>query len=158
VRLTIIPVDKNVGIDDVNYLGLDLSTCAIPSDVHALQWLDTAGWIEFVGGVPNEDITVLPDWANCCIGLWQTADYDAHHPADPLPPTAEENKQTASGLLYDTDWTTIPDVSDPTRSNPYLSNVQDFVTYRNAVRQYAVYPVAGFIDWPIVPTAVWTNV
>jgi hypothetical protein len=157
VRLTIIPVDKNVGIDDVNYLGLDLSTCNIPEDVHALQWQDVSGWIEYSSPlVENQPITELPAWANCCVTKWDEANNPP--PPFPVPPTAEENKQTASGLLYDTDWTTIPDVSDPTRSNPYLSNVQDFVTYRNAVRQYAVYPVAGFIDWPIVPTAVWTSV
>jgi hypothetical protein len=64
-------------------------------------------------------------------------------PPPPSPPTTEENKQTAVYLLQETDWTTIPDVSDPTKSNPYLSNVNNFVTYRNAVRQYAINPVAG---------------
>lgn len=76
----------------------------------------------------------------------------------PPPPTAEQNKQTATQKLYETDWTTIPDVGDPTKSNPYLGNVQAFVTYRNAVRQYAVNPVAGNIQWPIKPTEVWTAV
>jgi hypothetical protein len=75
-----------------------------------------------------------------------------------VPPTAEQNKKTAVNNLKDTDWTTIPDVSDPTKSNPYLSNVQDFVTYRNAVRQYAINPVAGDINWPAVPQEVWTTV
>lgn len=156
MRLTILPVDGSVGKDGLFYLNLNLTSCAIPGDVHALQWQDVAGWIEFKEPVPNQPITELPDWANCCLGKWE--EENNKPPPPPVPPTAEENKQTASGLLYDTDWTTIPDVSDPTRSNPYLANVQDFVTYRNAVRQYAVYPVAGFIDWPTVPTAVWTNV
>jgi len=77
---------------------------------------------------------------------------------EPIPPTAEENKQTAMTRLQNTDWTTIPDVGDSTKSNPYLSNVQDFVVYRNAVRQYAVNPVAGDIQWPVKPTEVWTTV
>lgn len=77
---------------------------------------------------------------------------------EPVPPTAEQNKQTAIIKLQSTDWTTIPDVGDPTKSNPYLSNVQDFVTYRNAVRQYAINPIAGNISWPINPTEVWTTV
>jgi hypothetical protein len=76
---------------------------------------------------------------------------------EPVPPTAEQNKQTAMVKLQSTDWTTIPDVGDPAKSNPYLSNVQDFVTYRNAVRQYAINPVAGNIKWPINPTEVWTT-
>jgi hypothetical protein len=75
-----------------------------------------------------------------------------------VPPTAEQNKQTAISKLYSTDWATISDVSDPAKSNPYLSNAQDFITYRNIVRQYAINPVAGDINWPAVPQAVWAIV
>ena len=67
----------------------------------------------------------------------------------------DECKQTASELLYETDWTTIPDVADPTKSNPYLVNTAEFVTYRNAVRQYAVNPVQNPV-WPTKPTAQWS--
>jgi len=77
-------------------------------------------------------------------------------PLPPPPPTAEENKQTASSKLYSTDWTTIPDVADSTKSNPYLVNVSDFISYRNAVRLYAVNPVAGNINWPTEPKATWS--
>jgi hypothetical protein len=83
---------------------------------------------------------------------------EANTPVPPTPPTAEQNKQIASNKLYETDWTTIPDVSDSAKSNPYLSNTQDFVIYRNAVRQYAVYPVAGNVNWPTEPQAIWTTV
>ena len=64
-------------------------------------------------------------------------------------------KQQASGLLYKTDWTTIPDVADPTKSNTYLVNVQDFIVYRNALRQLAVHPVADPV-WPVKPTSQWS--
>ena len=73
----------------------------------------------------------------------------------PSPPTAQENKQRAMALLQSTDWTIIPDVGDPAKSSPYLSNVQDFVTYRNSVRQYAINPVEGNISWPIKPQEIW---
>jgi len=151
--LTIIPVDGNVKKDEVGYIGLDLSSCAIPSNVRALQWQETSGWIEF-WDKQNEDITALPSWVDCCLAKWT----ESNTPVPPSPPTAEDNKQTAIGLLQQTDWTTIPDVSDPTKSNPYLSNVNDFVTYRNAVRQYALNPVAGDINWPTLPQEVWTAV
>ena len=82
----------------------------------------------------------------------------ANTPVPPSPSTAEDNKNTAVNLLQKTDWTTIPDVSDPTKSNPYLANANDFVTYRNAVRQYAINPVAGDITWPTLPQEVWTTV
>lgn len=63
-------------------------------------------------------------------------------------------KQKASALLYETDWTTIPDVGNPATSTPYLVNVQEFVVYRNALRQLAVYPVAN-PTFPTIPSAVW---
>jgi hypothetical protein len=154
MKLTIIPIDGSVGEDGKFYLNLDLSSCDIPANVHALQWDDVAGWIEFNEPIPNEEITSLPAWANCCMTKWT----EANTPVPPQPPTAEQNKQTATNKLKNTDWTTIPDVADPLKSNPYLSNAQDFVVYRNAVRQYAVYPVAGDINWPVVPQEVWTNV
>ena len=153
MRLTIIPVDGNVTKDGVGYLKLDLSSCAIPSNVRVLQWKETSGWLEF-WDQQNEDITSLPSWVDCCLALWT----EANTPIPPSPPTAEDNKQKAIQLLKQTDWTTIPDVSDPTKSNPYLSNASDFVTYRNSVRQYALNPVAGDITWPTAPQEVWTAV
>lgn len=155
MKLTIIPADGSVGENGKFYNNLDLSTCGIPTDVHALQWDGAAGWIEYNSPlVENQPITELPTWANCCMTKWT----EANTPKPPEPSTAEENKQTAVSKLQATDWTTIPDVGDPTKSNPYLSNVQDFVVYRNAVRQYAINPIAGYIDWPVIPQEVWTTV
>lgn len=66
-----------------------------------------------------------------------------------------ECKQQASKLLYETDWTTIPDVADPTKSNPYLLNPNDFAVYRSDVRKLAVNPVEN-PTWPIKPNAQWS--
>ena len=153
MQLTIIPIDGNVKKDGIGYLDLDLSSCSIPSNIRVLQWQETSGWLEF-WDKQNEDITELPSWVNCCLAKWT----EANTPVPPSPPTADENKSTAIGLLQQTDWTTIPDVSDSAKSNPYLSNVNDFVTYRNAVRQYAINPVEGYITWPTLPQEVWTTV
>lgn len=61
-RLTLIPSDGAVYFDDKVILGLDLSF--IPNGVHALQWLNDAGWIEYIDpAIPNEPISVLPNWA-----------------------------------------------------------------------------------------------
>jgi hypothetical protein len=151
--LTIIPIDGNVKKDGVGYIDLDLSSCAIPSNVRALQWQETSGWLEF-WDKQNENITELPSWVDCCLAVWTVA----NTPVPPSPPTAEENKQTAVTLLQQTDWTQIPSVSDPALSNPYLANKNAFDIYRNAVRQYALNPVAGNINWPTIPQEVWTAV
>jgi hypothetical protein len=155
MKLTIIPIGGTVNENGIAYMGLDLSSCNIPADVHALQWQDTSGWIEYTSSlVANEDITELPAWASCCMTKWD----EANTPKPPESSTAEQNKQRAVDKLQATDWAVIPDVGDPTKSNPYLSNAQDFVTYRNQVRQYAVYPVAGSINWPVLPQEAWVKV
>jgi hypothetical protein len=89
---------------------------------------------------------------------WVVADIPTPTPIPPEPPTADENKATAAGLLQQTDWTQIPSVSDPALSNPYLDNKLAFDQYRNEVRQYAVYPVEGIITWPVIPTETWIKV
>lgn len=83
-RLTIIPVDGTVATDTNIKTELDLSTCGIPNNVHALQWNNPIwpdpenshlngleygqgqGWIEFRSNEPNENITELPQWAINC--------------------------------------------------------------------------------------------
>lgn len=162
MQLTIIRADKIVYEDGVSYSPLDVSS--VPADVHALQF-DTNinyGWIEYdlqPDGTlkPNEDIFELPSWAITCQQEWVTADYNAKNP---LPPTPEEAlfkcKSQAASLLSQTDWTAIPDVADPLKSNPYLMNQADFVAYRSTVRNYAVNPVVDPV-WPVVPTERWSN-
>ena len=80
-------------------------------------------------------------------------------PVWPLPPTDAELiaqcKSTASSLLYETDWTSIPDVANPA-NNPYLTNQSAFIAYRNTLRGYAVNPVSNPV-WPVVPTAQWSS-
>lgn len=66
-------------------------------------------------------------------------------------------KTQASQLLYETDWTTIADVADPTKSSPYLLNQADFVAYRSALRKLAVYPEASPV-WPTKPTEQWSSI
>jgi hypothetical protein len=80
MRLTIIPIDKKVGIDELFFDDLDFSICNIPSNVHALQWYETKGWIEFDDPIdpfapkpPNEEITVLPEWAITAMAKWDDA-------------------------------------------------------------------------------------
>lgn len=78
-------------------------------------------------------------------------------PPPPYVPTAEDNKATAVSLLQQTDWTTIADVGNPQMSNPYLSNQAEFISYRNSIRQIALNPVAGNLNWATQPTEQWST-
>ena len=154
MKLTIIPIDGLVYENGLCYS--DLVWSGTPVDVHALQWQDVQGWIEYNDGKPNEDITVLPNWAINAMDAWTVANTPVPPPA-PVPPTAADNKATAQGILSSTDWTTIADVASPTNS-PYLTNQAAFIAYRNTIRGIAVNPMAGNLTWPTQPTDTWSTV
>jgi hypothetical protein len=65
----------------------------------------------------------------------------------------QECKAKASALLYETDWTTIPDVADPANS-PYLTNQAEFIAWRSQIRALAVNPVVDPV-FPPKPTDIW---
>lgn len=153
MKLSIIPSDGTVCEDGKCYTNLVWGDT--PADVHALQWQDNAGWIEYNDGKPNENITALPAWVNNAEAAWTEANTPTP-PPEPVPPTAEQNKQTAISLLSATDWVNQPDVRN-TANVPHLLNGQAFDDYRVAVRIYAVYPVPGDIDWPVKPAEQWSD-
>jgi hypothetical protein len=81
--------------------------------------------------------------------------------APPVPaPTPEELialcKQTAQSILSSTDWTSIADVGDPTKANPYLVNQAEFIAYRSTVRNLAVNPIVDPV-FPTAPTEEWSS-
>jgi len=74
MKVTIIKDDNAVYKDNISYMGLDLPF--IPADIHALQWKDTTGWIEYNDEETQpQPISMLPSWAEDCLLAWQKA-YD----------------------------------------------------------------------------------
>lgn len=111
MRLTIIPSDGTVIKNNEGYSEIDLTTCNIPTNVHALQWYGDSGEIEYIDHtLPNEEINVLPQWATECITLWDNKDYEEKNPP---PPTEAEikNQRIAElkGMLRSTDYVTLSD-------------------------------------------------
>ena len=143
MRLTIVTIDKAVGIDGLFYDNLDLAACGVPDDVWALQWNGSSGHIEFNGTIANQDITALPAWADACVDLWNVAN-------TPIPPTSDQiiaaNKEKAENLLLWSDWSVLPDVP--------LANKTEWEAYRSALRQIAISPTIDPV-WPQKPESVW---
>lgn len=71
MKLTIIVSDGAVYIDGCAYL--DLIWNGTPENVHALQWNNNAGWLEYNDISENKSITTLPVWADAAIEAWTTA-------------------------------------------------------------------------------------
>lgn len=145
MKLTIIPSDGAVYVDGKCFS--DLSWQGTPSDVHALQWDNGSGWIEFNNGNPNEDITSLPIWAGNAELAWE----EANNPPPPPAPTPEqiqaENKKQAEDLLLKSDWSQLPDVN--------LANKSDWITYRSQLRSVATNPPTTPYIFPSEPPTIW---
>jgi hypothetical protein len=95
------------------------------------------------------------EWLSTDIAKPTEAEVDAEIAVLTAEQPFTDCKNEASKLLYETDWTTIPDVADPTKSDPYLTNQAAFVSYRSNLRKLAVNPVADPV-WPILPIAQWS--
>lgn len=93
-------------------------------------------------------------------GQWFTSfiveDMNAEQIAAKNVELAANNKTQAVNILNATDWTAIPDVADPLKSNPYLTNQAEFVAYRSTVRAIAVNPTFDAV-FPEMPTEQWSS-
>lgn len=88
--------------------------------------------------------------------LWSFFDGNWVAPAGPTPEEIQaQNKQQATSLLQQTDWTATIDISNPQYSIPYLSNQDEFLAYRSTVRAIAVNPPIIPAIFPDVPKAIW---
>jgi hypothetical protein len=106
-------------------------------------------------GFSPETIAVQSDTAG---PGWTYVNGQFTPPSSPAPTPDEllaACKRQAMSLLSATDWVEIPSVTDPA-INPHLTNANDFITYRAALRQLAVTPVTDPV-WPTKPTEQWSS-
>jgi len=59
MRLTIVPSDKTIIVDGQGCSGISTDWSWVPSNVHAVQWFDTWGEVEYNDGQNNERIDDL---------------------------------------------------------------------------------------------------
>ncbi len=113
MRLTIIPGDKYIAIDNNGLLDIQQDLNWIPSNVHALQWYDTWGEVEYNDETPNERIENL--------GIFEQAVADFNNEKKILQDELdaieaardywEELRVLRNQRLSDCDWTQMSDVS-----------------------------------------------
>jgi hypothetical protein len=72
MKLTIIPADKAVYVNGNSISNFNFNS---PANVHALQWMETEGHIEFLTvnyvKPQNELITELPSWAIDAVAAYE---------------------------------------------------------------------------------------
>lgn len=100
MKLTIVPIDTMVYVDNEAVKNIDLSY--VPANVHAFQWKTNIGWIEYVdnddGTKPsNQVVTELPDWANRAVTDWETKKAELAAAQAAMIAAAKDNQPTTTG-------------------------------------------------------------
>jgi len=100
MRLTIIPGDNAIYVDGDCRM-VDISSCGVPTEVHALQWYENKGWIEFKHTSPfepkpaNQEILELPGWASATITKWN--EWIPEPEPEPLLVNDPDNQPVSTG-------------------------------------------------------------
>jgi hypothetical protein len=155
MRLTILPADKYISINNQGFLNIQEDLSWIPSNVHALQWYDTWGEVEYNDGTANERIEELGIFEQAI----QTHNNEVQRIENEKIATEaardywEELRFLRNEKLNECDWTQVADVQ--------LSDAQkvEWTLYRQALRDLPnniIDPKPLVLnynhpDWPIKP-------
>lgn len=117
MNLTIIVPDKTIVVDGNGLFGINTDMSWIPENVHAVQWYDTWGEVEYNDGTSNERIEELGIYNQAVTDL-QNAQQSIADEEARIQYEWEWNRdwttllrQNRSKRLTDSDWTQIPDNS-----------------------------------------------
>jgi len=155
MRLTIIPGDKYIAIDNNGLLNIRQDLNWIPSNVHALQWYDIWGEIEYNDGTPNERIEDL--------GIFEqaVADFDNENKTiqDELDAIEaardywEELRVLRNQRLSNCDWTQVNDVqlSEDKKGEWILYRQQLRDLPNNITNPKPLVLDSTYSDWPVKP-------
>ena len=155
MRITIIPGDKAIGIDNKILSNVQQDLSWIPSNIHAVQWYDTLGEVEYNDGTPNERIEEL--------GIYEQVVVDFNNEIKRIEDQKAaieaagdywaEFRSIRDNLLWKCDWTQNPD--SPLTEEKKL----EWAVYRQLLRdltQNVTDPKPmvlnlNHLSWPIPP-------
>lgn len=96
MKLTIVVQDKTIIVDGNGLVGINTDMSWIPENVHAVQWYDTWGEVEYNDGTNNERIEEL--------GIYSQAVTDLQNAKQVI---ADEEARIQYDWEWNRDWTTL---------------------------------------------------
>ncbi len=151
MRLTIIKDDKTVIKDLVPVTVTDVSY--IPANVHAVQWYDSKGEVEYNDGTANLEISELGVYEQASTDH-QTA-IDAAKAAEEAINWTEEFRRIRNDKLRDSDWTRLDDITltsdKKTAWETYRQALRDLPATKSGTDKELV-DNRDHSDWPTKPS------
>ena len=153
MRLTVVPSDKIIIKDGKEYKVTDLSY--LDSNIHAIQWYDDKGEIEYVDGTSNLEITDITPY-NQCVTDWEAAKTKETE-ANVVSDEEYEKwfREIRNTLLLDSDWTQFTDSpltdAKKTEWKTYRQKLRDMPTTKTGTYEELVLNL-GHSDYPTKPS------
>jgi hypothetical protein len=156
MRLTIIPSDKYIAVDDNRLLQIQQDLSWIPYNIHAVQWYDTWGEVEYIDETPNEKIEEL--------GIFEQAVVDFNNEKKRIQDELdaieaerdywEELRILRNQRLSECDWTQVADVqlSDAKKAEWTLYRQQLRDLPENIADPKPLVLDENHFSWPVNPT------
>lgn len=156
MRLTIVPNDKYISVDGEGLLQIQQDLSWIPSNVHAVQWYDTWGEVEYTDETPNRKIEELGIFGQAVLDFSSEKKriQDEIDAIEAARDYWEELRILRNQKLTECDWTQVADVQ--------LSDAQkvEWTLYRQQLRDLPqniadAKPLVmnrNHSSWPIKPT------
>ena len=120
MKLTIIPDGKIIGIGGTFYENVQQDLSWIPSNVHAVQWSDSSGEIEYNDGTPNQIISEL--------GIYSQAQTDYNNETQRIEAARDywgELRTKRNQLLAETDYLALVDATLSADMRTYRQKLRD---------------------------------
>jgi len=110
---------------------------------------DTIKWVEWANSPIDFNKENIKLWRYTSEGIFIKIDNTDINTN--INDSKEMNLITSKILIAATDWSVLPDV------NLTETSKNNFITYREFLRNIIINPIEGHIDWPPVPVAEWTT-
>ena len=155
MRLSIIKDDKTVVKDSVAAIVTDVSY--IPTNVHAVQWYDSKGEVEYNDGTANLEISELGIYAQASTDHQTAIDAEAASlkAAEDAIDWTKRFKEVRDYKLMISDWTRLDDITlasdKKTAWATYRQALRDFPTTKSATDKELA-ENGEHSDWPTPPS------
>lgn len=156
MRLTVVPADKAIGVDGYFFVDIDDDWSWIPQDVHAFQWYDTWGEIEYTDTRPNDRVESLGIFENAVLmhDIQLERERTEKESAEAARDYWEELREYRFYRLRETDWTQVEDVpiseSKKQEYQIYRQQLRDLTSNITDPKPLVLDP--DHPDWPVKPT------
>jgi hypothetical protein len=109
MRITIIPSSKLISINGEGLLNIQQDLSWIPLNIHAVQWYDTWGEIEYTDGTPNQKIEELSIFEQAIEDYNNEVERIENKKEETARDYWEELRVLRNQRLTESDWTQVAD-------------------------------------------------